>query len=242
MSPNYPIDEDIYVLKNGEKLGPFDVEELLDKLEAGELSYEDVCLRDSAVETERIRDLLDWEPMVAPEDDKDEEEDNEWADEATEDGDGEVPEEETTGLLSPNAILYRGHPSILNSPVALFAILGGIAAGVWLYPADHRLTVAGFLVAISGLCYLSYIRFTHDYIITPRRIELVTGLVARSSQEVRIADIRAINVSCKGLAGAFGIGSAEFFTSGDKPEIVFQDIWRARRVKRLVRKLQDEMP
>lgn len=241
MSAEYPIDEDIYVLKNGEKLGPFDVDELLDKLESGEFSYDDVCLRESAVECERIKELLDWEPLARPGSEA-EEDTNDFEEPLDDDFDEESPEDEAAKKLSPASVLYRGHPSILNSPVAIVSAIGGIAAGIWLYPTDHRLTLAGFLLTIAGLIYLGFLRFTNDYLITPRRIELIKGLLARSSQEVRIADIRAINVNCSGLTGIAGIGSVEFFTSGDQPEIVFRKIWRARSVKRLVRKLQDEAP
>ncbi|MAS93643.1 MAG: hypothetical protein CMO55_10670 [Verrucomicrobiales bacterium] len=238
MSEEYPIDEDIYVLKNDKKLGPFDVDELLDKLESEEFSYDDVCLREGAIECERIRDLLDWEPLHKNLDS----DPDDLEDQLDEDTFEDEPEEKPERKLAPSSILYRGHPSILNNPIAIIAIVGGVAGGSYLYSTDHRLTLVGFLIAIAGLVRLSFLRFTNDYLITPRRIELIKGLLARSSQEVRIADIRAINVSCSGLAGIIGVGSVEFFTSGDDPEIVFQKIWKARKVKRLVRKLQDESP
>ncbi|NLT72556.1 MAG: PH domain-containing protein, partial [Verrucomicrobiaceae bacterium] len=74
---------------------------------------------------------------------------------------------------------------------------------------------------------------------TPRRIEKITGLLARSSQEVRIEDIRAINVTCRGLIGILGIGTVDFFTTGDTAEVSFHQIWAAQKVKTLVRRLQD---
>ncbi|MEM1442702.1 MAG: hypothetical protein AAGF67_10190, partial [Verrucomicrobiota bacterium] len=61
MEPNYPVRERIYVLKDDESLGPFWIDELLEKLEAGEFRYDDVCLREGAGETERLRQILDWE-------------------------------------------------------------------------------------------------------------------------------------------------------------------------------------
>ena len=92
-----------------------------------------------------------------------------------------------------------------------------------------------------GLVYLSFLRFTQDYHIMPRRVEVITGLIARSSNEVRIVDIRSINVTCRGISGLMGIGTVDFFTSGDQPEVTFRQIWAANRVKLLVRKLQDTL-
>lgn len=61
MDDAYPVDEEIFVLKKGRKLGPFEINELLDGLEEGEFSYEDICLRAGATECERLKDVLDWE-------------------------------------------------------------------------------------------------------------------------------------------------------------------------------------
>ena len=74
---------------------------------------------------------------------------------------------------------------------------------------------------------------------TGRRIEIEKGLVARSSHEVRISDVRAINVTCSGLIGAMGIGTVDFFTAGDEPEVTFRKVWAAKKGKALVRQLQD---
>ena len=74
---------------------------------------------------------------------------------------------------------------------------------------------------------------------TGRRIEVVKGLIARSSNEVLISDVRAINVTCSGLIGAIGVGTIDFFTVGDEPEVTFRKVWAAKKVKSLVRQLQD---
>ena len=36
-----------------------------------------------------------------------------------------------------------------------------------------------------------------------------------------------------------GVGTVEFNTTGDEPEVVFQDVWAANEVKALVRRIQD---
>ena len=50
MDENYPVEEAIFVLKQGVKMGPFDMETLFDGLEEGKFSYDDICLREGAIE------------------------------------------------------------------------------------------------------------------------------------------------------------------------------------------------
>lgn len=237
-----PVGESVFVLKGGTKLGPFDIEELFDGLEEGEFHYEDICLREGATECERLRDILDWDrsspagtdpPRGRPGEPPLPDASRAQREEYGETGEG--------GPSFPDGdrLLYAGHPSIASSPFALFLVVGGITGGVWLYPLDLVFTAAGFGLALLGMSYLSFIRFTRDYRITPRRIEKITGLLARSSQEVRIEDIRAINVTCRGLIGILGIGTVDFFTTGDTAEVSFHQIWAAQKVKTLVRRLQD---
>lgn len=251
MDELYPVDDEIYVLKEGRRLGPFTVENLLDGLESGDFSENDICLRPGATDLERIRDLLDWEEEpddleeMEP-DDGDAEED--LGEDLGPDFDEEEGDEEVEGDTSPdrpiaagssNRLLYAGHPSALNYPISLVALVGGITGGLWLYRLDPNLTLAGLALAVAGLVRLSFVRFTHDYHIRPRRIEVTTGFLARSSREVRIEDIRSINVTCRGILGMFGIGTVDFLTSGDTPEVSFERVWAARKIKALVRKLQD---
>jgi len=234
----------VYVLKQGRRLGPFSLDDLLDGVETGEFSPEDICLREGATDCERLREILDW--------------DEEEIDEVDEDGvNTEASEDEEDLPIFPGSRpshdpavssrstpperrpLYVGHPSIVAFPISLLAVTGGVTGGIWLIPIDPVLTFAAFGIALLGTARLSLVRFTHDYRIANRRIEVVTGLIARSSREVRIEDVRAINVTCRGLTGMFGIGTVEFFTSGDSPEVSFERVWSARRVKTLVRRLQD---
>lgn len=225
MGENFPVDDQIVVLKDGDRLGPFDIDEILDLLESGELDYSDVCLREGAAECERLGDVLDWD---RPED---VEEDDEYED--------DEEENEPPPFTRPTTVLYSGHPSILTYPFPLFCIVGGVAAGIWMHSSDGWYDLIFYLVAIAALAYIAVARFTSDYLITPKRIELIEGLVARSSKEVRVQDLRAINVRCTGLSGIIGIGDVDFFTAGDDPEITFAKVWAAKKVKGLVRKLQD---
>jgi len=237
MDDGYPVEESVYVLKEGRKLGPFGIETLFDGLEEGEFSYDDICLREGATECERLRDILDWESARPPRPRR---------------PSGSLPEmeplkssdaddEDDAIFIDGERLLYAGHPSIASSPLALFFVVGGITGGVWLYALDLVFTAAGFGLALLGLAWLSFMRFTQDYRITPRRVEAITGFLARSSNEVRIEDIRAINVTCRGFTGMIGIGTVDFFTSGDSAEVSFKKIWAATKVKTLVRRLQDTL-
>lgn len=235
MDSDYPVSERVFVLKEDRTIGPFEIDEILEKLDSGELSYDDVCLREGAGETERLRQILDW-------------------DEPTPLFDGSVPGEsfatpqapapETDPPPEPVRVgssrpLYHGYRSIVTFPLSFLGLVGGLVGAVWLYPAGAAYTFFGIALAVLSLVYLSLMRYTREYFITEKRVELVTGLIARSSKEVRIADIRAVNVSCEGIAGMIGVGNVDFFTIGDNPEVSFTDAWAAKEIKTLVRRLQD---
>lgn len=245
MDEVYPVDDGIHVLKEGRKLGPFTVENLLEGLESGDFSENDVCLRPGATECERLRDLLDWEERgeEVGEEEAEEEDFEEGPMRCSDTEERELTRSAGAERIQPpgrsDRLLYSGHPSVLTYPVSLLLVIAGVTGGLWLYPVDPILTLAGFALAAGGLARLSFVRFTHDYHVRTRRIEAVTGFLARSSREVRIEDIRSINVDCRGFSGILGIGTVDFFTSGDSPEVSFEKVWAARRLKSLVRKLQD---
>lgn len=236
MRAPYPIEDRIYVLKDGESLGPFEIDEILEYVESGQFRYDDVCLREGAIETERLRDVLDWEDSSSEEAYPEEEEEEEALNEPS---DTEAAPE-SLPPSSPDTVLYQGHRSILSYPTSFLGLIAGVVGSIWLYPIDSRLMLLSLTVSAFALAYLTLMRFTQDYLITPRRIEQIKGLIARSSNEVRISDIRAINVSCTGLIGILGVGTVDFFTTGDAPEVSFKQIWGARDVKKLVRRLQDD--
>lgn len=238
MDENYPVEEAIFVLKQGVKMGPFDMETLFDGLEEGKFSYDDICLREGAIECERLKDILDWETAHPSRDVRPSRGNHRAAppiESIIDDDEGNEDEH----FLDGERLLYAGHPSIASSPLGLFFVVGGITGGVWLYVIDPVFTLAGVGLSLLGMAYLSFMRFTQDYRITPRRIEVTTGFLARSSNEVRIEDIRAINVTCRGFTGIIGIGTVDFFTAGDAAEVSFRKIWAAQKVKTLVRRLQD---
>lgn len=235
----------IFVLKDGRRVGPLTLDDLLDAVESGEVKIDDPCLRGDANECERVRDVLDWDRESAPikteplEEEGAEPDDD--AEDWTEDEADEEPDNSPPPPPSdPGAILYAGHPSFLSYPKVLVLIAAALIGGIWFRDTSNWYFFGGLVTALFGVSWVLLERSMHLYLITPRRVEIITGLIAKSSNEVRIEDIRTINVVKKGLPGLLGVGNVEFASSGGgSVEVSFQDVWAANRIKGLVRRLQD---
>ena len=161
----------------------------------------------------------------------------EWTDE---DNDTHA-DEEMPGTTGGEVILHRSHPSWLAYAKSLFlALLLVIAAGLSFPFGEVYLAVGAGLALFTLLC-VAVIRFSCDYIVTDERVEMVWGIFGRSSKEVRVRDIRAIDVHESGLAGILGIGTVDFSSAGTAGvEVQFADDRRAHEVKQLVRDLQKQ--
>lgn len=159
-------------------------------------------------------------------------------------GKTEPRRQKITNKTNPSEIIYKGHPTILAHPkTILFSILL-FAFGI--YYSNKTDTDTWWLLALSIsvllLLFTSILRYFRSYYITNSRIELNWGLLIRNSKEARIQDIRAINIHRKGILGILGIGRVEFSTAGSEDvEVVFDNVWRARKIKRLVRSIQDKL-
>lgn len=78
------------------------------------------------------------------------------------------------------------------------------------------------------------------YIITGRNVILQYGILAKSTSEVRIKDIRSISVTRSGIAGMMGIGSVEFSSAAsDRAEVIFANIAEADIVRDIIRDAQE---
>jgi hypothetical protein len=63
--------------------------------------------------------------------------------------------------------------------------------------------------------------------------------VNRVSNEVRISDIRSINLQKTGFTGLFGIGRVEFSSAAtEDADVIFWNTPEAEKVRDLVRSLQ----
>ena len=99
---------------------------------------------------------------------------------------------------------------------------------------------AVIIVGIFIIIWIFIDRARRSYIVTPTKIITEWGLFAKSSNEIRIKDVRSINMVKPGLLGIMGIGDLEFSSSAsDKAEIVFKTIAHATAVRDLVRQHQE---
>src|SRR5947209_14631977 len=212
-----------YVRRNGEKLGPFEDAQLLSSLQQGMFSYDDLALRDGWSDWKPLRSLF-APPATAP----------------------AAPHAVVeTGTIAPEHQMWSGRPSHWNFFLAWFFAFLSLSAGLfclWLYfngGGSPLLFIPG-AIGILILLYIYISRARQLYVVTNRKVEIRTGLIVKSSNEVRVKDIRSINVTKHGLAGFIGIGSVEFSSAAtDRAEVIFVNIAHADRVRDLVTNLQE---
>ena len=140
----------------------------------------------------------------------------------------------------PEKLAWIGHAAVLN-----YWRSGLAAAAVWCagsLGSDHwpPALAAGILGAALILLVAALRRHSRCYLVTTRRAEVQSGLVAKSTREIRLRDIRAIHVEKSGVTGLLGIGNVVFSSeAGPGEDVRFLRISGASRVRDLVRKLQD---
>ena len=151
--------------------------------------------------------------------------------------DEDLAEEEALG----EELLYLGHPSWFAFPKSLF--IAAVCAGSAVWFQQHRIGYEWILLlgSITGmvLLFIGLDRATTTYYVTTRRVEMEFGIIGRNTKEVRIADIRAIDVVQQGYGALVGIGTVKFDSSATAgPEVCFRDVRRPHDIKQLVRELQ----
>jgi hypothetical protein len=232
------VSQEYYILlPDGTRTGPCAEEEVLDLLESGDLDPAEPCLN---AETGRVCPAGEMFHVIAPEPEAPPEPQAPVAWQPA-----PFPDEKEKPAARPRPrLLYRGCPSALNywrsTVLAGVVIAGGYLLRTEL-PALLALTqIAGSLILLSAILRL----LRTQYWITSVRVEVHTGLLARSTRELRIADIRAIHVERRGLiSGLLGIGTVTFSsTAGLQDDVVFRQVWRASALKQLVRRIQDSPP
>jgi len=88
-------------------------------------------------------------------------------------------------------------------------------------------------------CCTIIARQHRDYYVSGERVEAEWGIIGRSSEEVRIVDIRSMDVHEKGLLGFLGIGSLDVSSAGSEGvEVQFRHVRKPHRIKELIRQLQ----
>src|SRR5690606_21091246 len=120
---------------------------------------------------------------------------------------------------------------------AMIALLIGL--GIFLLPFGGEYSLIPLLAAVAWLLGIALARYSTDYLISEDRVEKIWGLLARSSREVRICDVRNIDVHMRGLKGLLGVGTVDISSSGgSEVEVSFRDVRGAHEVKQLVCQLQ----
>lgn len=138
-------------------------------------------------------------------------------------------------------LLYMGHPSWFAFPKSLLGFMVFLTATYYVWKYHIGFDWLMFLGSGAGffLAYIILERTSTAYYVTTHRVEYEFGILGRSTKEVRIRDIRAIDVDQKGLKALLGLGTVEFDSSASTgPEVVFNNVRNPHRIKELVRSLQ----
>ena len=147
--------------------------------------------------------------------------------------------EQPGALYDGEPCIFHGHPSWLAYVNWLLLSMLLMALGLAAFPADWRWLAAGAVASSFTLCGVIIARQHHDYIITAERIEQEWGIIGRSSREVRIQDVRSMDVDSSGMLGLLGIGTLNLSSAGsDEVEVQFKNVRGAHKVKELIRKMQ----
>ncbi len=126
----------------------------------------------------------------------------------------------------------------------ILLLLAAIIGSFWLILPAYDLML---WAARAGLLFLALLltgwiqldRRRRKYAVTNRRVSVEYGIVNKTSNEIRIQDIRSINLSKKGLSGLLGIGRVEFSSAAsDDADVIFWNTPEAEKVRDLVRSLQ----
>ena len=141
-----------------------------------------------------------------------------------------------------STVLYSGRPSLLSYPKSLLLVALSLGTGIWLREQFDWILFAGIAIALISIVQAQLRRSRHQYYITPKQVEVIHGLILENSREVRIEDIGAIHIRQRGLQGLLGLATIEFAAAeSPMPILVFHNVRAVRRIKDLVRRLQDAL-
>lgn len=146
--------------------------------------------------------------------------------------------DDTTGV-SGDDICFHGHPSWLSflAPLLVCLVLLGGSVGVLQFGMNYF--ALGLTITSLTFCCILIARQNRDYFVSGERVEMEWGIIGRSSREVRIVDVRSIDVHQKGIKGLLGVGTVDFSSSSSAAvEVQFVDVRKPHRIKELVRQLQ----
>ena len=216
-----------------------EAEEYGDEEEEYEDEYED-----DEEELEALFEEVPFEEGVwLADDEEEEEEEDEDRPAASSKNRSERPSE-----VDMDEIICRLHPSILAYPKLLLvtAILGAVAFFFLFIAPSLGLpggTLGGMTIAFAcaTLAILLILRHFDCYIISRGRAEVVRGIIAKSSNEVRMSDIRRIDVDKEGLLGLLNVGDVKLSSAGTGGfDVVFAKVRAGHKVKKILRRVQKD--
>lgn len=135
--------------------------------------------------------------------------------------------------------------------VPVFILMPALLFLLYKYPTmvDTPTTVPWWAwVSVMSFCLLFPLftmvraRLTTRYVITNRSLSAEVGLFTRTSNEIRIVDIRGIAVRQSLIDRIIRTGDIAFSSSaGDSEEVIFRAVSNPVAIKELVKDLQDEL-
>ena len=205
----------------------------------------------------------DYEDEDEDEDEDDEESENdEFEEVAWEDGiwyadedddysdepEGEAARKAALSELDSDEVICRLHPHIFGYPkllgTVILLVVGSLALlvlGPMIGLSDDSLSMGGF--GLAGLTFglLLILRSFDNYYITRSRAEIVQGMIAKSSKEVRLSDIRRIDVDKRGLLGLLNVGDVKLSSAGTGGfDVIFAYVKAGHKLKKVLRRVQKE--
>src|SRR5690349_18630546 len=122
---------------------------------------------------------------------------------------------------SSEQVLWTGTVSNLHYAgkwVLIFILLASVVASFWLVLPDLGLILwaargALLVIALLLIGWIQVDKRRRHYTVTNKRVSVDYGIVNRVSNEIRIPDIRSINLQKTGFTGLLGIGRVEFSSS-----------------------------
>jgi uncharacterized membrane protein YdbT with pleckstrin-like domain len=128
-------------------------------------------------------------------------------------------------LHAGETVLFEGRPSwrsILGFYIVGVLVSAAIAAVVGLIGSTGTGIVV-FVVLAAIVLLIGYLRrFSTRYVISDERLWIKRGLLARRTQETRLARVQNVNTGQSVLERLLGVGTVDFDTAGsDAPEADF---------------------
>jgi len=208
----------ILVIKDGEQYGPYELNDLAGYVSQGSFALTDLCWQDGWADWQPLSSIISRPPPPA----------------APMQAQAQPQVAASSPAKQSEDILWEGHANFWRYAGQIFwSILIGLIVAVFTFGI-------GLLIMPFWWWAIYAERKKRKYIVTNKRVKVEFGLFTKSTKEVRIRDIKSINVVKKGMAGLFGIGTLEFSSAGGSGvEVAFEAINNAQKIKDMVADLQD---